>query len=319
MTNVIIITNKNDLTADFVVKKLWDRGIEFYRLNTEAICRETIPEFDFEKRRFELFDSISGRTIDLSRISGVYFRRPELPIIDDTAISQGERIFIHKEYHALLDGLYRILDPCFWVSRVECIRQAENKIYQLLLSQKLGFAIPPSVVTSDPVVAKSFLASHGEVIVKPLKSGLIQDTPRERVVFTSKIQELDSSRIPGHPNYFQKQINKRCDLRITVVGNKLFPAEIHSQDVEDSIIDWRKGSEHVKYGKHILPTEIESKCLDLVRALGLEFAAIDMILDREGNYYFLEINPNGQWAWLEKSLDFDISGAIVDLMCRSYQ
>lgn len=317
MTKVLILTNKNDITTDFVVKKLWDRGIPFYRFNTETLFSESFPLLDFENTRFEIYDSNSRKTIDLSIIESVYYRRPGVPSQDNEAFSQGDNNFIKRERLALLDGIYRLLDSAFWVSRVAKIRLAENKINQLILSRGIGFQSPPSLITSDPILAQNFFDKHKNVIVKPLKSGLIEDSPKDRVVFTTKVENLSPERVVGHPNYFQKQIFKKVDLRITIVGDKVFTAEIYSQDFEESQVDWRKGSAFVKCGRHSLPIEIEKKCIYLTKTLGLEFAAIDMVLDLDGNYWFLEINPNGQWAWLEKSLGFDISGEIVNLLCMS--
>ncbi len=115
----------------------------------------------------------------------------------------------------------------------------------------------------------------------------------------------------------QREISKASDLRVTVVGDDVFAVSIDSQTQTETEVDWRKG-DGLQLGHAItqLPDEIASRCVELVRAMDLRFGAIDLIEDREGRYWFLEINPNGQWAWLETRTGAPIASAIVDELAR---
>jgi glutathione synthase/RimK-type ligase-like ATP-grasp enzyme len=100
---------------------------------------------------------------------------------------------------------------------------------------------------------------------------------------------------------------------VTVVGQKTFVVAIHSQDTEETQIDWRKGSNiSLEHTVIDLPDDVRSRCISLVERLGLRFGAIDLIRDRSGDFWFLEINPNGQWAWIERRTGLPITAAIVD-------
>ena len=66
-----------------------------------------------------------------------------------------------------------------------------------------------------------------------------------------------------------------------------------------------------------LPTCVQNQCVAITNALGLQFGAIDYVIDRNGNFVFLELNPNGQWAWIENITGLDISGAISDLLIKN--
>ena len=68
-----------------------------------------------------------------------------------------------------------------------------------------------------------------------------------------------------------------------------------------------------------MPDEIKKACVDLTKYYGLEFGAIDLVLTPEGNYVFLEINPNGQWAWIEVLTRLPISDAIANLLANPSQ
>src|SRR5207249_3343457 len=99
------------------------------------------------------------------------------------------------------------------------------------------------------------------------------------------------------PSIFQEYIEKEYELRITVVGEKVFAAKVDSQKQDETKIDWRKHK--TLFQQYSLPKEISDKCVELTQKLNLSFGAIDIIRNKEGQYTFLEINPNGQWAWLD--------------------
>src|SRR5262249_3569975 len=117
------------------------------------------------------------------------------------------------------------------------------------------------------------------------------------------------------PLIFQAYVPKRVELRITVVGQQVFAAEIHSQQTNHTRHDWRHYDFHrTPYFAHPLPAEVQQCCLRLVERLGLCYGAIDMVLTPKGRYVFLEINPNGQYLWVEQETGLPISDALCDLL-----
>ena len=246
----------------------------------------------------------------------VYFRRPEVKK-QNGKLTLGEVNFLRSELWFSLEGLYKILDNAFWLNKTEDIRRAENKIFQLLLAKEIGFEIPASIITNHPSSAFTFYSNHNHsCVIKPIKSGLVESNQEEGVIFTSKL-ELDTdnvSRIKDCPVYLQHLVEKKADIRITIVGSAIFAAKIHSQENTESIIDWRKSIIPLKYSIFKLPREIIDKCLELSKRLHLNFGAIDMILDTDDKLIFLEINPNGQWAWIERQLNFPIAETITNLL-----
>mgnify|MGYP005827328847 CR=1 FL=1 len=100
-----------------------------------------------------------------------------------------------------------------------------------------------------------------------------------------------------------------------VVGDKIFSAKVNSQKNKNTLIDWRK--EKNPFVEYALPSEIEQKCIQLTRKLNISFGAIDLVRDKDGNYIFLEINPNGQWAWIEIETGLKISDEIIDFLTEN--
>jgi len=314
---ILLITNKTDITTDFIVKNLKHKEIPFYRLNTESLGDFVDIRFNFFLNKYLLLDKALKVEIDLSKIRSVYFRRPEITNISNSSLTEGEKNFIKSEILFTLEGLYRILDNAHWLNSVYDIRNAENKIYQLILAKNIGLCIPNSLITNNPSSAFTFYENNNSsCIIKPIKSGLIQGSKEEGVIFTNKVvlNDQNLARVESCPLYLQSYISKKGDIRVTVVGNELFAAFIDSQTKKESKVDWRKSVQPLKHSRIKLPQNIAEKCLLLTKRLNLNLAAIDFILDKENNFIFLEINPNGQWAWIEKQLNYPISDKIANII-----
>ena len=119
------------------------------------------------------------------------------------------------------------------------------------------------------------------------------------------------------PCVFQEYIPKDIEIRATVVGEQVFAAEIHSQTSQRTKHDWRRYDlENTLHKPHELPIEVRGACVGITRHYGLEFGAIDLILTPEKKYVFLEINPNGQWAWIEVLTGLPISDAIAQSLAN---
>ena len=113
----------------------------------------------------------------------------------------------------------------------------------------------------------------------------------------------------------QAYVPKRLELRVTVVGDRVLTAAIHSQGSNRTRYDWRHYDHvHTVYEPHRLPAKIERRCRALVAELGLVFGAIDLVLTPDSRHVFLEINPNGQYLWVEEACDLPISAAMADLL-----
>ncbi len=319
MKMIIILTNKEDVTVDFIVRELKRQEIEYYRLNTEDIPQKVEVNFSIEEDKFLLLDKVKNIEVDLNKITSVYFRRAQvssLAYIDE--INMQERNYLRGELAYLLEGIYKVLSKRYWLNNVYRIREAENKIFQLQNAKEIGFTIPASVISNIPEVVKSIVDTYeNNCIIKPIKSGNIDTTTSSNIIFTSKIEKNffeERARIADFPVFIQENIHKRYDLRCIVIGEQVYCAQIESQANEDSKIDWRKGKSYLNHAVHELPLEVKEKCIEMTRRLNLNYSAIDLILDKNGRYIFLECNPNGQWAWLEIRLGFPISGDIVKLL-----
>lgn len=181
-------------------------------------------------------------------------------------------------------------------------------------------------MTQDPDCARAFYAKHdGAVLCKAIsQSGHVpEDKTRSSRQIYANVIAADAAeefeRVRFAPTLFQRYVEKDYELRVTVVGNAIFAAAIESQRSERSKIDWRRyDTKNTPYYPYRLPDEVEQAILNLMRQLGLEYGAIDLIRTTTGEYVFLEVNPGGQWGWVESLTGHPINEAIARwLMTRS--
>jgi glutathione synthase/RimK-type ligase-like ATP-grasp enzyme len=117
---------------------------------------------------------------------------------------------------------------------------------------------------------------------------------------------------------FQEYIPKRVELRVTVIGDDVFVAEIEAPATGTGQVDWRDYGTEFQCRKATLPVDITERCLALVRSYNLNFSALDLLLTPDGRYVFLESNPNGQFIFIEELVpELRMTDALAACLIRS--
>jgi glutathione synthase/RimK-type ligase-like ATP-grasp enzyme len=300
---ILIITHKEDYTTDFVIDKLNQKGITYFRFNCEDYLTYAIN-----------VDSAGLFSINGHRsFSSVWYRRTKLPVIN--CENPSEKLYLLGEVDTFMQDLFGMIDTK-WLSSPNAVARAENKMLQLKIAGQSGMKIPATIVTTDKKSLYAFMIDNGRTIIKPLGRGRI-DYPdnTSKLVFTNIISHEMIDRIESFiltPAIFQKYIEKECEIRVTVVGKEVFAASVDSQQHEDTQVDWRRRK--LKFESYNLPNKLKSQCIDMLEKLSLSFGAFDFIKDRNGEYYFLEVNPNGQWVWIEKDTGLPIADSIIKFL-----
>ncbi|GAA2720192.1 MvdC/MvdD family ATP grasp protein [Actinocorallia aurantiaca] len=257
----------------------------------------------------------------LDELASVWFRRPGSPVAHPEITEPGAREHVERQSEALVSDVWDDLDCLMVPASRTVLRTAQRKAAQLRLAGRLGFTLPPTLISTDPEEFLDFYRRHdGRVITKPIELPWARGGG-EGAVFV-RMTERVSTRDVGYadalrygPIIVQAYVPKRLELRVTVVGDAVFAAEIHSQSTNRTRDDWRRYDlAATPHAAHDLPGGTAEQCRSLVRALGLRYGAIDLILTPEGRYVFLEINPNGQYLWIERLTGLPISAALCDLL-----
>lgn len=314
---ILIVSTKFDPHVDIIVESLSERHIPFARFNTEDYpLKSSLSVFLSSEGYQEKLKIPNNPEIEGHKIGSVWYRRPA-PFEFPPKFSPQARVFAERETTAAIRGLYSLLD-CIWVNHPDKNRIAEIKLNQLQRAIQLGFEIPRTLVTNDSADARKFIRSvQGNVVVKTLSGGAVLDEENPTAIFTNilkpdAVKHLKEVRFT--PTLFQEYVPKSVEIRATVVGNQVFAAEIHSQSLESTRYDWRRKALELVHKQHQLPKDIEQKCLSLVKSFGLHFGAMDLILTPRDRYIFLELNPNGQWAWIENLTGLPITDALIDVL-----
>jgi len=315
---ILILSNKWDLTVDFVVHELRNREGNFLRINTEDLAS---GQATIRLPNLEILVSKQGRVLDLTRsVKVIWNRRPGKPFdsVPPTAKpSLAIQHFVNDQWFSWLEALQLISDVT-WINHPQANDAMECKPRQLLLASRTGFRIPETVFTNDPGEARALAGKHGQrLVAKALYSPLIEEPDKDSFVFTNEIDTADlapEEEIRLSPSIFQQSLRPKVDYRVTVVGETVLPAEVQDQNGENcSHIDWRTKKAGLNFSACSLPPEIEDMCRSYVKAGGLIFGAIDLV-QHDGEFFFLEINPNGEWGWLQYPHGIPIAEALCDMM-----
>jgi len=320
MSDVLIVTQSQDNECvDMVTRALEERGARAFRFDTDLFPGEidVRVRVDGAERRVEL--ERGGQVLELGELTAAWHRRlavgrtiPESlePQVRTASLEESRRVV-----HGLLASLTCfVLDP--WVR----IRQAEMKELQLELARELGLEIPRTLVTNDPAAVRAFWDEcGGRLVTKMMASFAIKEDGREKVVFTNPISATDLEALDGLrlcPMTFQERVEKARELRVTVVGTRVFAAAIDSNALERARTDWRREGLALigRWQPCELPAEVEARLLELMDALGLNYGAADFIVTPEGRHVFLELNPAGEFFWLERENGLPISAALADVL-----
>ena len=254
-----------------------------------------------------------GRKVDLDHVGSIWCRGVQA-LGFPPEVGGADRRFAEAEAERTLTALYTIANVV-WINHPHCHIRANSKPAQLAIACKLGLDIPPTVITNDPDEVREFVTqSNRETVYKALTQSL--DTEPGKSLFTSivtkqALAKLDLIRLT--PGVFQQLIPKAYELRVTVVGPRIFSAKIDSQTRSETKVDWR----HLPFEVDEvldLPPEIEAKIHALMQEFGLVYGAFDFIVTPEGRHVFLEVNPAGHYMWIESKLGLPITAALADAL-----
>jgi hypothetical protein len=309
-SGVLIVTNERDVGADFLVRELDRRRVPVVRLNAERG-----PDWQLS------LDPIAGwriargdRALATADCAGVWWRRPEVPTLalgDSTeAVADQWRVF--------LTSLATTPGP-IWVSEPARIRAAENKALQLRAARGVGLRVPRTIWTNEVDAARGFIESCGGVAaVKSVTTAWWEEPEGASFVYASLVRARDlpqAHRLALAPVVFQQPITPKRDVRVSVVEDTVLAAiQVVADEDADQPIDWRRAEQH-PWAAYELPSPVRDACRQLVRSMGLRFGAIDFALDRDGQLWFLELNPNGEWGWLQR-IGLPIAEALADTLTR---
>ncbi|MEQ1718760.1 MAG: MvdC/MvdD family ATP grasp protein [Hyphomicrobium sp.] len=320
--SILIVTHAADDHVPLVEAELIRLGTAYIRFNTDD-CMESADvlcggghgpgiEFSIDRIAPQINLTTACGSYHGQDIAAVLFRhiKPYQPVrLEDPDAAR----FAASEISAALEGAVLTLEPALWINHPQANQNTRNKVLQLRVAAQLGFDVPDTIVTRDPArIRERFAQWSGQMVAKLAGGQLVgPSVDAQYVIHTTKITTAhlaNDAALSAAPAIYQRLIAKAYDVRVTVIGEKLFACRIASQARDDSAIDWRAaGFQNLDHRVFDLPPAVQSLCRDIVRRFGLHTAGIDLIERPDGAFTFLEINASGQWAWIEKMTGLPIA------------
>lgn len=294
------MTSSIDLTVDYIINK-YSNVAEFYRLDIDNLNNYNIS---VNNTGWSISNIKWGHLLYMTDVTSIYYRKPRFPNL--AGIEPAYRDMINNDILALINGIIDSFKGKV-LTKPYILRKTENKIMQLIYAAQNNIMIPVSFIGNDSDAVGKF--SSIETIIKPISIGKIYDKDRCEIYQTSYFYDYEED-ISLTPIYLQEYVKKTYEVRLTIINEKVFPVKIISKNK----LDWRKGYADNEYSIIDIPDLILKQTTKMLNDFELKFGAIDYIVNENNEWIFLEINPNGQWQWLEKELNLNISNEIINYL-----
>lgn len=298
-----MVAERADLHADAVCAILRkEHGVEAVRIDTTSFP-DVLGSFDLDDTGVQhVFD---GR--DITDARSVWWRRSP-PSDVPQGVNRSHNEYRQAECDGFLQGLLWAV-PALWVNDPRAERVASRKVVQLTAARQAGLAVPSTLITNDPDRAAEFVTGRGPTIYK--RTGTSRSEFSETRLFGPDDHERLGS-IRASPTTFQDYIEAEADLRVVWVAGEAWPVRIDSQSGAgwlDSRLD-----NTVEFTLWDLPDDVSAALDRCMQRLGLTFGVVDLRIGVDGKIYFLEVNPQGQFAYLEFKTGAPIFASLAALL-----
>lgn len=303
---VLVLTTPVDPTADMVLTHLHSDGVPFLRLDSAQFPTDVTLTGEI-RQHTQWHAELNG--VSLDEVLTIYYRRPGR-FEFDTSIPMETIPWCEGQARFGFWGVLESL-PATWINSPSSVQQAEYKPRQLAHATTAGLTVPPTLVTNDPQAVADFAARQPRgIVTKTLYARMprTEDGRLSGVVYTSDVppDRYRDPSITATAHLFQAKLVKTADLRVTVIGESVFATHIDNPGE----LDWRRSHDNITYRPYELPDTVLAGIHRLMRSLGLVFGALDFVLTDQG-HQFIEINPNGQWGWIEHQTGQPISRTLA--------
>lgn len=326
MKNVLLIAGLGErYYYDAFLAPCFEEGVCVHVFDPNRLPKQSVIFMTFD-----VLGTIVG-FIDVLKYSGeelVEFRLPiqEIDVAwylrEDCNLKEEEVTletrFAENESRRAFLSLLSTLD-CNWVNSRESItRISSNKLYQQQIAKRCGLETPKTIVSNDPGSVLDFSAKENGLLLKTL-GYMDLDASGEDFLYSERFshEELVASRaaIKACPIFAQNYVEKRYEYRVMVIGSEVLACRINSQASPLTKTDWRHYDfDNVEHVRAELPVVIQRSLLEFMREIGLKYGAIDIIETPSRDYVFLEVNPCGQWGWIEYYAELSIPQAVAHLL-----
>lgn len=321
---VFIVSNEYDHSTGIVIKYLKINNYDYVRL-TENQFIDSI-EVHLTESKVEISFSVRGKDISYSEISSFWFRKNKIELFSNIKISYPffyseshkkhlKDFIINEELNALHEFLIFMLEQKHYLGNFS-VGDA-NKLKSFVCAINSGLRVPKTVISSKPKVLKDF-TKNLNTIAKPIEEGYYYSGKDYSFFSKNKLfdknifsEKTDNSIFPS---CLQEYVDKKLELRIFYLNEKCYSMAIFSQSDEKTQIDFRNYNDEKpnRMVPYTLPEKIENKISSFMKKMELRTGSIDMVLTKENEYVFLEVNPVGQYGMVAVNCNYPLDSLIFN-------
>jgi len=305
MADMAIVTLEGDIHA-YLVRQAMS---ETYGIDVAIVAADRIPAaggvaWDNENPAATTLPTEGGGTVDISRLRLVWWRRchgrPEVP---DHVTDRAMRQLVVKDSRAATRGAFLAAFGGTWLSDPYATERAQNKLLQLRIAREVGLTVPRTLVSSDPSAIREFTRAMGGRVIGKTLTGLLGTGLEAGRIRSDSLTDENELRLS--PTIFQEEVAGTDHLRVQVFGSDVYAAKISS-----AALDWRLAGD-----MQVQPATVSEALQDALRAvvdrLGLRMGIFDLKIRPDGSIVFLEINPQGQFLFVEGMSDMPLTAAFA--------
>ena len=310
---VLILSSDLDFSTDRVCIHLRKQGVQFLRLNRESLSDHAMS-LDPSGPILNCTNETGTWTVS-NKLLSVWWRQGTFDRKFSDPQASLEDQMSRTQWSAFMRSMM-VFDNARWVNHPSKIYRAETKAVQLFEASRIGFDVPMTLMTNDRN-AKVEQSIGSRIALKSIDTLLLRQGDDQLFGYTQPVNwdEVANESLHIAPATVQHFISNKTDLRVTVLGDQLWCVEVVSSEGQISG-DWRlTPKSKLKVQDFDLPTSVSHKCIKLTKTLGLTFGAIDLAYSN-GKYWFVEINPTGEWGWIDTD-GREISSAIAGLLANA--
>ena len=309
----VIVSNTADVHSDFLVDACNRQGVDCLRINTDRFRRSGRIVWQILANQGIL--EVDGRRCCLPDIGLLVYRRPTPVHRDRHDVELWIGLMLDNEWDAVENSLSSIVE-CNVVNTVQGLSIARNKLAQLKFARSSGLNVPVSLVSNDSSELKRFAQSF-ECVTKGIESAysIVNGVMRSGLTRRVTLDDLADYDCKDCPTFLQQRILPAAMWRIVLVGPATFgfrfTGPLLDQEIDSRLIESQLHGEHL-----VVPNEVAAGLKHMCRQLSILYASSDFIEDRQGDLWFVDLNPEGQWAVYENKFGIGISDHIIQLSRR---
>ncbi|MFV2172371.1 MvdC/MvdD family ATP grasp protein [Actinomadura sp. LOL_016] len=302
MSTVLVVTDHDDHQADLAVAELLRRNENVVRLDPGA--GPVDMDVELVAGRWQGIIRDEHRAVRLEDVVGVLWRWPTPPAGHPAIADPDRRAWAAREDAAGLLGVLRSL-PVRWINHPSAVTAANFKPVQLTVAAGVGLAVPPTVITTGGEAAHRWMTNRAALY----KAFHAQGTGDCEMVMATPVTGEDLPPKLGAASMFQEIVGGH-QVRATFVGEESFAVVISGA----ATIDWRADPSVTHTVLHV-PPRVHAQVRAYMRHFGLEYGAVDFVVDPGKGWVFLECNPLGMYGWVEIATGLPITAAIATHLC----